>query len=336
MENKTINLSDQEFSIIKDKLNFNNITSLILIKCNLKNIPKEIYNLKSLTLLNLNLNFIHHLENISNLSNLTQLYLNNNNIEDITEIYSLKSLEILSLSKNKIKILSNEVKNLLNLQFFYIDHNDIEKIPFDLIECRSLLYISFFPQSKKILIPNNVLRFINRTKSSDFKIYNNSENVHSTSIQNGLKNSLKKLNYENKCYINFIEDPNIKNEIEKNVKEKIVFQPCYLTYGDIFNAVMHRIINSEHKNEMLKILNEEVKNSKDLCFIGKITRLVNTLSGFFEDISIGISSSEQIENIIINCLKKNINVEETFIKEMRERNYDDNIINFYLKYIREY
>lgn len=336
MQNTTINLCDQNFLEIKEKITFDNITSLILIKCNLYDIPKEIYTIKNLTLLNLNLNNIHDLKNISYLSNLKQLYLNNNKINNITELYDLKNLEVLSLSNNNIKEITNDVKNFVNLQLLYIDFNDIEKLPFDLIECKNLIYVSFFPQSKKILIPNNVMRFLNRSKTKDFKVYSDRENVHSTSIQTDLKKSLKKLTYENISYIDYIKDTNIKNEIKKNIKEKIVYQPCYLTYEDIFNAVMFRIVNSKYKDEMIHILNEEIENSKNLCFIGKITRLVNTLSGFFEDINIGISDSEQIENIIINCLKKDKNIEENFIREMKERNYDDNIIQFYLKYIREY
>jgi hypothetical protein len=61
------------------------------------------------------------------------------------------------------------------------------------------------------------------------------------------------------------------------------------------------------------------------------------LSGFYEDIQIGISENEQIENIILTCLRDPDNdVKSSFILKMKERGYSNEIIEQYIPYIEDY
>ncbi len=73
-----------------------------------------------------------------------------------------------------------------------------------------------------------------------------------------------------------------------------------------------------------------------MCFTGRMTRLLNVLGGFYDDIELQISDSEQITNIIMSLIK-NISDEkqlkDVIIKELTERQYSKAIINKWHDYI---
>ena len=53
-----------------------------------------------------------------------------------------------------------------------------------------------------------------------------------------------------------------------------------------------------------------MKEADCKCYTGRLTRLVNVLNGYYEDIKIHISDSEQISNIIISIKNKLTDEEE--------------------------
>ena len=72
--------------------------------------------------------------------------------------------------------------------------------------------------------------------------------------------------------------------------------------------------------------------------MGRMVRLVNTLVGFYPDIEIQISDSEQIASIILTLKKNYISEDNQIVKnkiqqELLDRNYDMNTINEWLEYI---
>ena len=88
-------------------------------------------------------------------------------------------------------------------------------------------------------------------------------------------------------------------------------------------------------------MNTEMNDALCMCFTGRISRLVNCLNGFDLDVVIHIASNEQIGNIIILTKKKlddngeyNTKKHRELVKtELRERRYDETIINEWLGYI---
>ena len=56
--------------------------------------------------------------------------------------------------------------------------------------------------------------------------------------------------------------------------------------------------------EIQKRLNEEMQESECKCFTGRISRLVNCLSGYSYKVEIKISENEEISNIISIIMKK--------------------------------
>lgn len=336
------NVEDSEF-FFKKINKYENLRNLSIINCKLSFIPESIYDITSINVLNLNKNQIKNISpKIKNLTNITDLYLSFNFIEVIPdEIGGCLKLKNLCISNNLIENIPKTIGNLKKLKFLYIDSNQLSSLPSELTDCNNLLYILFLPQNKYFKIKPHILRFINRYSSSsydNFRLYKNSENVHTNSIQDTFRKSLQSLmNDEIDKSVNFLEyvDDSLKKYIESNLYDKTTLVNTYLTYEDIFNHVMARIIKSNDKNELLKRVHEEIKESINLCFIGKITRLVNSLVGFFSDIHIGISDNEQIENLMICSLKKE-NPKDFFQKEMIERGYNNDIVKTYLIHIDDY
>ena len=114
-----------------------------------------------------------------------------------------------------------------------------------------------------------------------------------------------------------------------------------ITFKELLDYVWARIMKHQNQNEILKILEQEIHDSKDKCFTGKITRLVNCLNGFYDDISVNISEKEQIGNIIVS-IKNRLNPhnpnfieiwKEQVAKELRERSYNEDEIKIWIEQI---
>ena len=93
----------------------------------------------------------------------------------------------------------------------------------------------------------------------------------------------------------------------------------------------------EHQNrdDILQILNQEISDGICMCFTGRLTRLLNTLVGFYPDVQIQISDSEQITNIITTLNKRfeGDELKEAVKKELEERNYSPEVIEEWSSYI---
>ena len=84
-----------------------------------------------------------------------------------------------------------------------------------------------------------------------------------------------------------------------------------------------------------------MKDAECKCFTGRMNRIINCLNGFSSYVKINIQDSEQIGNIIF-IVKEQLEKEEnytvemhkkTIIKELKERNYSDDIISEWIGFI---
>ena len=120
--------------------------------------------------------------------------------------------------------------------------------------------------------------------------------------------------------------------------DEYIHSKLQLNYKEILLPILDYIKNNVNKEELLKILCQEIQDSQDKCFQGRISRTINILNGYSEFININISDNEQIGNLIVNLQKKYLDrseLEEIFIKEMQERNYTNEIIKEWINYIQE-
>ena len=83
----------------------------------------------SLTHLSLRDNGLENVASFQGLESLRSLTLSKNRITNITMLCALTSLTELDLSNNEIRNLPFEIKNLFNLQLFYLASNNLEDLP---------------------------------------------------------------------------------------------------------------------------------------------------------------------------------------------------------------
>jgi hypothetical protein len=97
-------------------------------------------------------------------------------------------------------------------------------------------------------------------------------------------------------------NPKCLNQLIEYLEIKDVHSILLINFEDLFLRVFQRIMLSDHKRELLIRLDDEMIDSMCKCFTGRLTRLVNVLVGFFEDIEINISDSERISAIILSVI----------------------------------
>ncbi len=238
-------------------------------------------------------------------------------------------------SSNQLTSLPESIGSLINLYIFYCYSNKLTSLPLSIMNCRNLKYFRYFNNPIEHISPN-LLRFLNRNKTFQ-NIYEDKQSVHNSSIQLSIKQSIENI-LKYKPIIQNLEEY-ISNDSILTIKSKNLLKEYFnnndihsllqLTYKELCLYVFSRIEINENKEEIKKILNQELIDSEGMCFTGRISRLINCLNGFDKEINVSISDSEQIGNIISLIMKNKeiINKKEEIIKSLRELNYDEETIN---------
>ena len=138
---------------------------------------------------------------------------------------------------------------------------------------------------------------------------------------------------------NIYLDNESKSLIFEYIESKEVHSILNITFEELLLNVYSMILSSKDKEEIFKIMNSEIKDSNCKCFTGRLSRLVNCLNGFDENIKINISDNEQIGNIILLIREKYPliddldKVKEEVRKELSDRGYSAEIIDSWVEYI---
>lgn len=82
-------------------------------------------------------------------------------------------------------------------------------------------------------------------------------------------------------------------------------------YGKVLDGVWQFILNSDHKEDLFKILKQEMEDNIGMCAQGNLSRLCNVLSGYSEDITVKESVSETLGRLMgklmeIDCLQQRL------------------------------
>jgi hypothetical protein len=253
------------------------------------------------------------------------------------EIGQLINLNEFECNNNKIKEVPKEIGQLHNLDILNFSNNQITEIPIEIINCENLKDFNYSNNEIEYILPQ-LRQWLNRF---DQQIYNDAQSVHNHNIQLCISNSI---NYVMKLKPNLdIESLKIhilnNNLLEEQTKQ-LLFEYCEditvhsvlnITFVELLISVYDFILNHKDKNNIFAILNKEITDSLCKCFSGRISRLINTLNGFDENIIINISDAEQIGNIFI-MIRQKLELEgkysddlfkEIATKELQERNYDE-------------
>ena len=128
-------------------------------------------------------------------------------------------------------------------------------------------------------------------------------------------NFISNYNYQKQYELNeLITKLNIKNETKEILLsytyEDYIHSRLQMKYSEILEPVLYFIINNQNKDELLKILDQEIQDSKGKCLQGRISKTINILNGYHDSIKINISNNEQISNIIIKLQKKYLELDK--------------------------
>jgi Leucine-rich repeat (LRR) protein len=359
---QTLSLVDNRITEIKglDKL-----TNLQELNLSINKITKiqGLYELTSLRELALSNNQIIEIRGLDELTSLWKLILENNQITEIKGLDRLTSLQKLYLYNNRITKIKGlvtqvnlrdldlrnnqitEIKGLdgtTNLQDLDLRNNQITEVPFTIMNLRNLNILqidcNIHPIIERFLYKNLI--------KSNKTIYNDSQNVHDSNIVKSVKQSIYNIINESKdinieSVLKEIVDDKVLNKKTKSqlveyCQDKTVHSLLNLTFDEVLCSVWKIITKHKESDEIKNILNDEMKDSMCKCFTGRLSRLVNSLNGFDDRISIKINDKEQILNVIINVRNKYDDLEkqkEEVIKELSERGFDQNTINEYIVYL---
>ena len=124
-------------------------------------------------------------------------------------------------------------------------------------------------------------------------------------------------------------------------KNKDLISQCNVDFFELLVAVWNCIVQNPYSKYIKNVLNEEMKDAKDKCFTGRVSRLLNCLSGYDEVVEVKISDSEQIGNVISvaekNLLKKgNYTVKrhkKIATQTLKEMGYTDDVISAWIEHI---
>ena len=147
--------------------------------------------------------------------------------------------------------------------------------------------------------------------------------------------------------INNLNELIINNEILTEQTKSILFEylndkTIHSTLNITFSELLLNVYSLALSNyEIFNIMNIEMNDSICKCFTGRISRLVNCLNGFDDNIKINISDNEQIGNVIIlikNQLmdKNEYNLEthkKLVIENLLDKKYDMSIIKEWIDYL---
>ena len=345
-----LNLSHNQITKISQEIQYlTQLQELNLSYNKITEIPQEISYLTQLQQLCLYNNQITKIpQEIQYLTQLQILYLSDNQITEIPQdIRYLAQLQELNLYNNQITKIPKDIRYLVQLQELYLSYNLITEIPLEIINLRNLQIFEHSGNPIENLLNPIIQRFLTRIDDMGGNIhnlYNDGQNVHSSSIQQSIKQSIINLLKEIKEPVNYdylndhILTAETKIALTEYCGDLSIHSELECTFGDVLNAVLLEVnkFNPEMQIEIKKRINEEMADAECKCFTGRLSRIVNSLSGYSDKVIIKISSAEEIGNIIMLMKSKYElidDIKNNVTKEMRERGYTDDIIIEWISYI---
>jgi Leucine-rich repeat (LRR) protein len=346
---KIINLSNNQITSIPPEIgNCINLYIFDISSNQLTSIHPEIGNCINLKNLNLSNNQLVSIPpEIGNCINLEYFYCCTNQLTSIPpEIGNCINLKHIVISVNQITTIPPEIGNCINLEYFFLDSNLITTIPPEIGMIRTMC-IFMISNNPIEYLPPNIVRIVENNQN----IYKDEQSVHNSHIQKSIKKSILRLissppiiTSEN--IIDAIISDSILTDFTKESLVEYSSEPdliveLNLSFFDVLVAVWNRISINEHSVEIKKVLNQEMEDSKCMCFTGRVSRLVNCLSTFDEFVEVVISDGEQIGNVI-KVIEYNLKREKRYTVELHreiakveliERGYKEDVIVEWINFI---
>ncbi len=347
-EMKILNLSGNQLTSIPPEIGqLVNLKTLNLSGNQLTSISPEIVQLVNLQELDLSNNQLTSIpKELGQLVNLQTLWLPSNKLKSIPkELGKLTNLQELMLYYNKLTYIPSEIGQLVNLQLLYLSDNQLTSIPPEIGQLRNLQYL-YLSRNPIDYLPPPIQRLLDRQNQGQ-KVYQDNQSIHNSGIQKSFRESVNRLlSKRPEISLERTLEEIVSSELSDNCKSSLVeyssrkdiHGELNITFGELLVVVWDRIRTHENKQDIYEILSQEMSDALCMCFTGRITRLVNTLSGFVPEVEIKISDNEQISNLVIITKDKIIPYDvdshkSLLSKEMKERGYSQEIINEWMSYL---
>ena len=255
---------------------------------------------------------------------LLELYLDHNNLGNDGVVAVVRGIA-----------LNNQNTSITTLS---ITCNYITQLPAELTQCPPTLTKFHYSGNPIDYIPPNVQRWLDRfQQQQNAHIHQDSQNVHNRQIQQCIKDSINRilnhtieLKYKSLEEVRdvIVNDPILSSECKSQLIEYAfddsVHTELQLTFADLLQYVMTRIdLNQENGEEIKRILNQEMSDALCMCFTGRISRLVNCLTGIDPLVHVHIVNlSDMFINVGKGLIKDNHYSQEAhqtqFEKELQE------------------
>jgi DNA-dependent RNA polymerase auxiliary subunit epsilon len=195
-----------------------------------------------------------------------------------------------------------------------------------------------------------LIRFLSRLKDArgiNLKVYSDTQSVHNAAIQDCVRKSILDILEKERGSksLDQILDEIISDEILTSKTKESLVEYCRdseihstlnISFSDFLIPVWTRIQSHKESLEMKRIMNIEMTDALCKCFTGRLSRLLNVLNGYYDDIKIEISENDQIANIIYltrELLSDRYDLEahkELVRREMSERKYNIETIDIWV------
>jgi hypothetical protein len=279
-----------------------------------------------------------------NAPNLTALYCDGNNLTSFQHL-NCPMLTTLHCDFNNLTSFQNLNCPMLTTLDCY--NNNLTS--FQHLNCPLLTSLTCSDNELEF-IPPHINRLLNTTRNTQ-NVYGDGQNVHNHHIQESIRSSIQAVLSKKPCiaaenlYETVLADT-VLTTLTKEIlvdycKETTVHSTLRITFEELLLHVFSRIECNANKEEIKNVLNSEMSDSVCKCFTGRMSRLINCLNGFDDLVSIRISDTEQIGQVI-GMIKEQLDIKNKYTvekhrelaqKELEARDYSEEVITEWIAFI---
>lgn len=274
-------------------------------------------------------------------------------LQSIKTIYNVLSINPSTIPKNMIitkELVRQRLETIVPITdqeiAEYLDVSLFLEIPAEEILQRARQGRVLEP--RPVVARRNIRSIKNIHETTLSEISKDSQNVHSTAINNSFLELCKKLvSTYNKNIIYSIKSRDIILDLQKHkywldtntisinfIERNLTCFDGEFVLADIFRCVYYRITThlKKHKDDLFPIFNQELDHMRGLCTTGHLSRLMNILQGFDPDFQLNLDFEKELKiklkNIFNLYLRK---APEEIQEELTEPT--EKIINFLTEFI---
>lgn len=255
---------------------------------------------KNLKVLKLGFNRIKEIPKLP--EELVHLDVHKNKLESLPDFPA--TLKYIDCSENSIKSLPDSLKECTELKHLNYENNEDMDVSLSTLEFIDKRFHTL--NSMEDVKKGEQIKEIYNTNFEDVKtVYRDSQNVHNIKIRKDIvaiiEKVLEKDDEIKETFEECIEElqKHFKNEETAEILKgsdfgKFEINDKTITMSELFPHLYERIRRKEFDENLIEVLENEIQNTKSVCFSGRIEGYISAFQGFDEDFVIHLSLQDQI------------------------------------------